>query len=62
MDQTTTPTSAERSDLTEAAAARLDAAYERRERRQASRDDFSAGYLAALLDYQVIGAFAERRP
>lgn len=40
-------------DLTPWALRQMEAAYQRRERPQCSREDFEAGYLAAVVDNSV---------
>ena len=42
-------------------ARRLEEAYQRRERRQMSREDFAAGYIAALIDLGSSSSFKDGR-
>jgi hypothetical protein len=52
-----------RDDLTLWALRQMEAAYQRRERGQCSREDFYDGYLQALLDNHVYSAFLiDHRP
>lgn len=44
-------------DLTPWAGRQMEAAYQRRERPQCSREDFENGYLVALIDNHVRSAF-----
>lgn len=48
-------------DLTPLMQRNLDRAYEARERRQMSRADFAAGYVAALIDLRSKSSFKPGR-
>lgn len=48
-------------DLTPLMARSLELAYEARERRQMSRADFAAGYVAALIDLRSKSSFKAGR-